>query len=59
MRRPKSNEMTYYDFIIQKKHKFLRNIYEYETLNESECLKCLKDFLQKFSRIYEYFNTSL
>ena len=44
------NEMTFGDFIIRFKHKFLRNIYTIEQIESSDQINNLKNF-------YEIFNT--
>ena len=42
--------MSYGDFIIQKEHKFLRNIFSEEDLQKSDAIKNLESFHESFSR---------
>ena len=46
----KNNEMSYGDFIIQKEHKFLRNIFSKEDLEKSDAIKNLESFHEHFSK---------
>ena len=45
-----NNKMSYGDFIIQKEHKFLRNIFSEEDLQKSDAIKNLESFHESFSR---------
>ena len=45
-----NDKMSYGDFIIQKKHKFLRNIFSKENLKKSEVIKNLESFPEHFSK---------
>ena len=45
-----NNKMSYGDFIIQKEHKFLRNIFSEEDLQKGDAIKNLESFHESFSR---------
>ena len=45
-----SKKITYGDFIIQKEHKFLRNVLSKEDLKKSESIKSLESFHEKFRK---------
>ena len=44
------NEMTFGDFMIRYKHKFLRNIYTVEELQRSEHIQSLTNYYQIFEK---------
>ena len=44
------NEMTFGDFMIRYEHKFLRNIYTVEQLQQSEHIKTLKNYYYIFEK---------
>ena len=44
------DEMTYGDFIIQKEHKFLRNIFSDDELQTSDAIKNIKSFHNHFCK---------
>ena len=43
------NEMTFGDFIIRYEHKFLRNIYTTEQIEQSDNIKNLESFYEIFN----------
>ena len=43
-----SGKITYGDFIIQKEHKFLRNVLSNEDLQKSDSIKSLESYHEKF-----------
>ena len=45
-----NNETSYGDFIIQKEHKFLRNIFSEDDLQKSDAIKNLESFHEHFSK---------
>ena len=44
------NEMTFGDFMIRYVHKFIRNIYTVEQLQQSEHIKTLKNYYYIFEK---------
>ena len=56
------DQMSYSDFIISKKHKFLRNIFSREELSTTSALKDFSSYHERFSKflhIATYLQTSL
>ena len=45
-----SEKITYGDFIIQKEHKFLRNVLSNEDLQKSDSIKSLESYHEKFKK---------
>ena len=45
-----SEKITYGDFIIQKEHKFLRNVLSNEDLQKSESIRSLESYHEKFKK---------
>ena len=45
-----SGKITYGDFIIQKEHKFLRNVLSNEDLQKSDSIKSLESYHEKFKK---------
>ena len=46
-------EMSYGDFIIEKEHKFLRNIFSKEELMSSDAIKNIESFHENFSKFLQ------
>ena len=49
------DQMSYSDFIIQKEHKFLRNIFSGEELSSTVALKGISTYQEKF-KVPTHFN---
>ena len=45
-----SEKMTYYDFIIRKTHKFLRNVCDPEVLTKTKSLEIFENFYIAFRK---------
>ena len=45
-----SNKITYGDFLIQKEHKFLRNVLSEDDLNKSDAIKTIDSYHEKFKK---------
>ena len=47
---PNSQEMTYFDFVVEEEHHFLRNIFETDELKLSKKLKNIEVYFDAFDR---------
>ena len=47
------DKMSYGDFIIEREHKFLRNIFSKEELTSSDAIKNIESFHEHFSKFLQ------
>ena len=51
---PEAEEMTYYNFVIQKEHCFLRNIFDPDTLKKSKNMNSIGAYFQAYSLLRNF-----